>query len=87
MAQQFAGSTRRTPRGRTPVAAEVEQLAVQMAEEHPTWGDRHIQEALAHLGYHIDKLTVRNILRRRHLDPAPQRRQAGMRWAPFLKLH
>jgi putative transposase len=30
---------------------------------------------------------VRNILRRHSMDPAPQRRQAGMRWAQFLKLH
>jgi len=30
---------------------------------------------------------VRNILRRSHLDPAPKRRQGGMSWAQFLKLH
>ena len=35
----------------------------------------------------IDKLTVRNILRRQHLEPAPQRRKAGMSWAQFLKMH
>ena len=39
------------------------------------------------MGHPIDKLTVRNILRRHHLEPAPQRRQAGMGWAQFLKLH
>jgi len=44
-------------------------------------------ELLANLGYRIDKLTVRNILRRHHLEPAPQRRQGGMSWAQFLKLH
>jgi putative transposase len=30
---------------------------------------------------------VRNILRRHHMDPAPQRRKAGMDWVQFLKLH
>jgi putative transposase len=30
---------------------------------------------------------VRNILRRHHLAPAPQRRKGGMGWAQFLKLH
>ena len=35
----------------------------------------------------IDKLTVRNILRRHHMAPAPQRRKAGMSWTQFLKLH
>jgi putative transposase len=39
------------------------------------------------LGHTIDKMTVRNILRRHHLEPAPQRRKAGMGWAQFLKMH
>jgi transposase InsO family protein len=69
------------------VAEEVERLAVQMAEENPTWGYRRIQGALANLGHRIDKITVRNILRRDHLEPAPQRRKAGMSWAQFLKMH
>jgi putative transposase len=54
------------------VAEEVERLAVQMAEENPTWGYRRLQGALANLGHRIDKITVRNILRH-HLEPAPQR--------------
>ena len=60
---------------------------VRMAEENPTWGYRRIQGALANLGHPIDKITVRNILRRHHLDPAPQRRKAGMSWSQFLKMH
>jgi hypothetical protein len=87
MAQQFDGRTRRTQIGRPPVAEEVEGLAVQMAEEHPTWGDRRIQGALTNLGYQMDKLTGRHRLRRRHLDPAPQRCQAGRRWAQVLTRH
>jgi hypothetical protein len=66
IAQKFDGSTRRTQLGRPPVAAEVEQLAVQLAAENPTWGYRRIQGALANLGHHIDAITARNILRRRH---------------------
>ena len=38
IAQKFDGSTRRTQRGRPPVAEEIERLTGQMAEEHPTWG-------------------------------------------------
>ncbi len=87
IAQKFDGSTRRTQRGRPPVAEEVERLAVQMAEEHPSWGYRRIQGALANLGHHIDKLTVRNILRRHHMEPAPQRRKGGMGWVQFLTMH
>jgi putative transposase len=87
IAQKFDGSTHRAPLGRPLVAEEVERLTVQMAEENPTWGYRRIQGALANLGHPIDKLTVRNILRRHHMEPAPQRRKAGMSWAQFLKMH
>src|SRR2546426_2626497 len=86
-AQKFDGSTKRRPLGRPRVAEEVEQLVMRMAEENPTWGYRRLQGALANLGHPMDKLTVRNILRRHHIDPAPQRRKAGMRWGQFLKRH
>src|SRR5712692_7112621 len=78
IAQKFDGSTQRQQLGRPRVAEEVEQLVIRMAEENATWGYRRIQGALANLGHHIDKLTVRHILRRHHLEPAPQRRKAGM---------
>ena len=87
IAHKFDGSPHRSQLGRPPVAEEVERLAVQMAEENPTWGYRRIQGALTNLGHRIDKITVRNILRRHHLEPAPQRRKAGMSWAQFLKMH
>jgi putative transposase len=87
IAQEFDGSMQRRQPGRPRVAEEVEQLVMRMAEENPTWGYRRIQGALANLGHPMDKLTVRNILRRHHLEPAPQRRKAGMSWAQFLKLH
>ena len=86
-AAKFDGGTQRRLCGRPRVAEEVEQLVIQMATDNPTWGYRRIQGALANLGYPIDKLTVRNILRRHHLEPAPQRRKAGMSWSQFLKMH
>src|SRR5919199_726952 len=87
IAQKFDGSQHRRPCGRPRVTEETEQLVMRMAEENPTWGYRRIQGALANLGYHIDKITVRNILRRHHRAPAPQRRKAGMSWAQFLTMH
>jgi putative transposase len=87
IAQKFDGSPHRHYLGRPRVAEEIEQLVIRMAEENATWGYRRIQGALANLGYSIDTLTVRNILRRHHLDPAPRRRQAGMSWEQFLKRH
>jgi len=87
IAAKFDGSTQRRLCGRPRVAEEIEQLVIQMATDNPTWGYCRIQGALANLGHPIDKLTVRNILRRHHLEPAPQRRKAGMSWQQFLKLH
>jgi transposase InsO family protein len=87
IARKFDGSTHRRPLGRPPAAAEIEQLVLRMAEDNASWGYRRIQGALANLGHHIDKLTVRNILRRHHLEPSPQRRKAGMGWAQFLRCH
>src|SRR5919202_1772165 len=87
IALKFDGSKQRHQLGRPRVAEEVEQFVMRMAEENPTWGYRRIQGALANLGHRIDKITVRNILRRHHLEPAPQRRKVGMSWAQFLTLH
>jgi putative transposase len=87
IAQKFDGSQHRAQRGRPPVAEEIAQLTVQMAEENPSWGYRRIQGALANVGHAIDPITVRNLLRRHHLEPAPQRRKGGMSWSQFLKLH
>src|SRR6266850_5360531 len=87
IAQKFDGSRHRRPLGRPRVAEEIEQLVVRMAEENPTWGYRRIQGALANLGHPIDAITVRHILRRHHMEPAPQRRKGGMSWSQFLKMH
>ena len=87
IAQKFDGSQQRRPLGRPRVTEEVEQLVLRMAAENATWGYRRIQGALKNLGHHIDAITVRNILRRHHMEPAPQRRKAGMSWAQFLKMH
>ncbi len=87
IAQKFDGSKQRQQLGRPRGVEEVEQLVIRLAEENATWGYRRIQGALANLGHQIDQLTVRNILRRHHMDPAPQRRNGGMSWEQFLKLH
>jgi putative transposase len=87
IAQKFDGSQQRRLLGRPRVSEEVEQLVVRMAEENSTWGYRRIQGALANLGHPVDAITVRNILRRYHLDPAPIRSKGGMSWSQFLKLH
>jgi putative transposase len=87
IAQPFDGSWHRRHRGRPRVAEEIEPRAIHMAEAHATRGSRRIQGALADLGFQRDAGIVRHILHRYHLDPAPRRRQVGVRWAQFLKRH
>jgi len=87
VAQKFDGSQKRNKLGRPRVSDEIEALVLQMANDNPTWGYYRIQGSLANLGHHVDKIMVRNILRRHHIDPAPKRRQGGMSWSQFLKMH
>jgi transposase InsO family protein len=87
VAQKFDGSQKRNKSGRPRVSDEIEALVLAMANDNPTWGYRRIQGSLANLGHHVDKITVRNILRRHHFDPAPNRCQGGMSWSQFLKMH
>jgi putative transposase len=70
VAQKFDGSQKRNKRGRPRISNEIEALVLQMANDNLTWGYRRIQGALANLGHPIDKITVRNLLRRHHIDPA-----------------
>jgi transposase InsO family protein len=87
VAQKFNGSQKRNKLGRPHVSDEIEVLVLEMADDNPTWGDRCIQGSLANLGHRVDKITVRNILRRHHIDPAPKRRQGCTSWSQFLKMH
>jgi putative transposase len=56
-----------------------------MAGENPRWGERRIQGELLKLGYRISNSTVRQVLRRHRLGPAPRR--AGPTWSQFLRAH
>ena len=57
-----------------------------MAIENPGWGYRRIQGALDDLGHIVCPTTVRNILRRHGIDPAPDR-STTTPWRTFLKSH
>jgi hypothetical protein len=78
VAQKFDGSQKRNKLGRPRVSDEIEALVLQLANDNPTWVYRRIQGSMANLGHRIDKIAVRNILGRHHIDPAPKRRQGGM---------
>jgi hypothetical protein len=59
--------------GRPPLDDEVQQLIVRLARENPRWGYQRIKGELQRLGVQVCATTVRTILRRHGLDPAPRR--------------
>src|SRR5450756_317901 len=68
--------------GRPPVDARLVALIGQMARENPGWGYQRIQGELLGLGYRVGASTVRRVLRRLRIPPAPRRSRAP--WRPFL---
>jgi putative transposase len=70
--------------GRPLVAAELEELILRLAAENPRWGYSKIEGELLKLGYSVCRSSVRNVLKRRHIPPAPQRKWKGSSWRSFL---
>ncbi len=78
---------RRRAGGRPPLPAEAEALLLRLAKENPRWGYGRLQGELAKLGHALGRSTVRDVLKRRHVPPAPLRRQRGSTWRQFLAQH
>lgn len=68
--------------GRPCMDAKVAALIGQMAREKPRWGYKRIQGELLGLGYRVGASTVRRILKRLRIPPAPQRDRTT--WRQFL---
>src|SRR6266498_244667 len=73
----------RRPPGRPPLDRRVQALVVQLARENPSWGYRRIVGELRGLGLSISATSVRTILIRHGLPPAPQRDELS--WRNFLR--
>jgi putative transposase len=63
---------------------EIVELVVRMARENPRWGDIRIVGECRKLGIRVSATSVRRILRRHRLGPAPRR--SGLSWAAFLRV-
>jgi putative transposase len=70
-------------RGRPRVPAEVRATVLRLAQENPRWGHRRIAGELAKLGLRVSPSTVRRLLVRTRLGPAPRR--SGPGWREFLR--
>jgi putative transposase len=76
----------RQGQGRPRVAQEITELVLRMARENTSWGYDRIQGALANLGHIVAPNTVKNILKRHGIGPAPERKKCTS-WKTFLKAH
>jgi transposase len=69
--------------GRPPLDKDLQQLVIRLASENPRWGYQRIKGELQRLGVQVSATTIRTIMRRHGLDPAPRR--ATTTWRAFLR--
>jgi len=69
-------------RGRPPMNEELVELIVRLGRENRRWGCIRIQGELRKLGIRVSASSVRRILRRHGLGPAPR---SGPTWSEFLR--
>jgi len=68
--------------GRPPLDPEVCRLVVRMAKDNPRWGYVRIQGELRKLGLRLGASSIKRLLAREGLGPAPRR---GTSWSEFLR--
>jgi hypothetical protein len=69
--------------GRPPIDAQLAALIERMARENPGWGYQRIQGEPLGLGLRVSASTVRRVLKRLQILPAPQRSRST--WRQFLR--
>ena len=71
--------------GRPPISREVRELVLRLARENPSWGYLRIVGELRKLGVAVSATSVRNILGKAGVPPAPRRDRQS--WRTFLRAH
>jgi putative transposase len=71
--------------GRPPIGREARALIRRLARENTSWGYLRIVGELRKLGIAVSATSVRNILAKAGLPPAPQRDRQS--WRTFLRAH
>jgi putative transposase len=69
--------------GRPPLDSELKELIVRLARENQRWGYRRIIGELRKLGLRVSARSVRSVLKRSQIRPAPRR--SGPTWREFLR--
>jgi transposase InsO family protein len=73
---------RRRRTGRPPLDLKICRLILRMAKDNPRWGYVRIQGELRKLGIRVGASSIKRLLAREGLGPAPRR---GPSWSEFLR--
>ncbi len=70
--------------GRPSINKELENLIISLAQENPGWGYGKIQGELIKLSFKVSQSTVRNVLDRHSIQPAPVR-NGSIGWKKLME--
>jgi putative transposase len=71
--------------GRPPLPEEVALLVERLARDNASWGYQRLQGEFRKLGHRVAASTIRRILKRARIPPAPIRR-SNTSWRQFLRV-
>ena len=83
MRRKWAAFGRRHGPGRPSLDPEIQELILQIARDNPRWGCVRVRGELLKLGHVVSATTIRNLLRRNRVGPAPLR--SRQTWKAFLR--